>query len=213
MSLGHLSLILAVCCAPLLAQDSAPPTVSTAELGFAYHIPAGWDVIDAQSTLPIVKQRQLEKAKTEEEKKEIACIQIPISARRGDPPSFLAVIALPLVCFGQVLTEKDLPGFAQGSSEGPRQIFDFGDPVSTTYSLGSHHMWIERAKGNPKGHPEMAYTLEVACGLLKESAVCWMTVARDEPSLKVFESTAVTLDNDFFAELVPATAFEKKPAS
>ena len=71
MSLRHLSLILAVCCAPLLAQDSAPPTVSTAELGFAYHIPAGWDVIDAQSTLPIVKQRQLEKAKTEEEKKEI----------------------------------------------------------------------------------------------------------------------------------------------
>jgi hypothetical protein len=74
-------------------------------------------------------------------------------------------------------------------------------------------MWIERAKGNPKGHPEMGYTLEVACGLLKESAVCWMAVARDELSLKVFESTAVTLDNDFFAELVPATAFEKKPAS
>jgi hypothetical protein len=169
-------------------------------------------VVDAQSTLPIVKERRLAKAKTEAEKKEIACLQIPISARRGDPPSFIAAVGLPLVCFGQVMTEKDLPGFAQGSSEGSREIFDFGDPVFSTYSLGSHHIWIERAKGNPKGHPEMAYTLEVACSLLKKSAVCWMAVARDDQSLKDFESTAVTLDNDFFAELVPATAFEKKPA-
>ena len=213
MSLRHLSLILVICCAPLLAQDPAAPAASTKELGFAYHVPAGWDLIDAQSTLPIVKQRELEKAKTDVEKKEIGCITIPISARRGDPPSFIAVVGLPLGCFGEALTENDLPGFAEGSSEGPRQIFDFGDPVTGTYSLGNHHMWIERARGNPKGHPEMAYTLEITCSLLKESAVCWMTVARDDQSLKAFESTAVTLDNDFFAELVPATAFEKTPAS
>jgi hypothetical protein len=213
MNLRLLSLIFAICCAPLLAQEPAVTNVSTAELGFTYHIPAGWEAVDAQSTLPEVKQRRLEKAKTEDEKKEIACIQIPISARRADPPSFLAVVGLPLGCFGQLLTERDLPGFAQGSSEGPREIFDFGDPVFSTYSLGSHHIWIERAKGNPKGHPEMVYTLEVACSLLKKSAVCWMTVAGDDQALKDFESTAVTLDNDFFAELVPATAFEKKPAS
>jgi|SRR6516165_2295121 hypothetical protein len=213
MNLHYLGLFLTICCAQLPAQDPAPTALSTTELGFAYHIPAGWVAVDAQSTLPEVKKQRLEKAKTDEEKKEIACIQIPISARRGAPPSFLAVIGLPLGCFGQVMTEKDLPGFAEGSSEGPREIFEFGDPFFGTYSLGSHHIWIERAKGNPKGHPEMPYTLEVACSLLKKAAVCWMAVAGDAQALRDFESTAVTLDNDFFAELVPATAFETKPAS
>jgi hypothetical protein len=213
MNLRHLCLLLAICCAPLLAQDPASLPSSTTELGFAYHIPAGWVAVDAQSTLPEVKKQRLEKAETDEEKKEITCIQIPMSARRAAPPSFLAVVGLPFGCFGQVLTEKDLPRFAEGSSEGPREIFDFGDPVFSSYSLGSHHFWIERAKGNPKGHPEMAYTLEVACSLLKKAAVCWMAVAGDDLALKDFESTAVTLDSDFFPELVPAAAFEKKPAS
>ena len=135
------------------------------------------------------------------------------SARARDaPPSFLAAMALPFDCVGQILTEKDLPGFAEGASEGPRAIFDFGEPAYGSYKLGSHSMWIERAKGNPKGHPEMGYTLEIACSLLKKAAVCWMTVAGDEASLKQFEGNAVTLDGDFFTEIVPATAFERSPA-
>jgi hypothetical protein len=197
--------------APLIAQDSATPAVTPEDLGFTYRLPSGWDVIDAQSTLPEIKKHQAETAKTDEEKKEIACIQIPLSARRGAPPSFLAAIALPFDCFGQVMTEKELPGFAEGSSQGPRAVFDFADPVYNTYSMGSHSMWIERAKGNPKGHPEMGYTLEIACSLLKKTAVCWMTMAGDDQSLKQFEETAVTLDGDFFPQLVPATAFDKKP--
>jgi hypothetical protein len=199
--------------APLLAQAPAVPAPSTQELGFTYHIPSGWEATDAQSTLPEVKRQQTEKAKTDEEKREIACVQIPISAKRDAPPSFLAAMALPFDCFGQIMTEKDLPGFAEGSSEGPKAIFDFGDPVYGSYSMGKHNIWIERAKGNPKGHPEMAYTLEIACSLLKKAAVCWMTVAGDDQALKEFEGTAVTLDGDFFPQLVPATAFEKKPAS
>ncbi len=200
----------------MLAQAQAFTTPSTEELGFTYHIPSGWEATDAQSTLPEVKKQQTEKAKTDEEKREIACVQIPISAKRDDaPPSFLAAMALPFDCFGQVMTEKDLPEFAEGSSEGPKAIFDFGDPVYGSYSMGKHNIWIERAKGNPKGHPEMAYTLEIACSLLKKAAVCWMTVAGDDQALKEFEGTAVTLDGDFFPQLVPATAFEKekKPAS
>jgi hypothetical protein len=74
-------------------------------------------------------------------------------------------------------------------------------------------MWIERAKGSPKGHPEMPYTLEIACSLLKRAAVCWMTVAGDDQALKDFEGNAVVLDGDFFSQLVPATAFDEKPAS
>jgi len=197
------------------AQEPAPSvSAPTAEqIGFTYRVPSGWIAVDAQSTLPEVKERQLANAKTEEEKKEIACIQVPISARKGPPPSFLAGVALPFDCLGQSLTEKDLPALAEGSSQGPRAIFDFGEPEVGAYSLGNHKMWIERANGSPKGHPEMPYTLEIACSLLKRAAVCWMTVAADDASLKAFESNAVTLDGDFFAELVPATAFDKKPGS
>ena len=197
----------------LIGQETPAPTVTPETFGFTFHLPQGWEAIDAQSTLPEVKARQTANAKTDEEKKEIACIQIPVSARQGPPPSFLAVMALPFDCVGQILTEKDLPAFAEGASEGPRAIFDFGDPEFGSYSLGSHHMWVERAKGNPKGHPDIPYTLEISCSLLQKAAVCWMTVAIDGPALKGFESNAVTLDKDFFPELVPANAFEKKPAS
>jgi len=200
-------------CAAAQQQEVPAPAPTPADLGFSYHLPSGWDAIDAQSTLPEVKARQTAKAKTDEEKKEISCIQVPVSARKGPPPSFLAAMALPFACFGQIMTEKDLPGFAEGASEGPRAIFDFGEPTFGSYKLGNHSIWIERAKGNPKGHPEMGYTLEIACSLLKRSAVCWMTVAGDDASLKQFEGNAVTLDGDFFLELVPATAFEKKPGA
>jgi hypothetical protein len=200
-------------CAMGQQQNAPAPAPTPNEFGFNYHLPSGWEAIDAQSTLPEVKARQTANAKTDEEKKEIACIQIPLSARKGSPVSFLAAMALPFDCFGQIMTEKDLPGFAEGASEGPRAVFDFGEPMFGSYKLGSHSMWIERAKGNPKGHPEMEYTLEIACSLLKRAAVCWMTVAGDQDSLRQFEGNAATLDGDFFSELVPATAFEKKPGS
>lgn len=207
-------MILALLCfPPLWSQQTAPPAATPESFGFSYHLPSGWEAIDAQSTLPEVKQRQTANAKSDEEKKEIACVQVPLSARKGAPPSFLAVMALPFDCFGQIVTEKDLPGFAEGASEGPRAIFDFDDPVYGEYTLGKHHMWVERAKGSPKGHPEMPYTLEIACGLLQKAAVCWMTVAGDDNALKGFEGNSVTLDSDFFSELVPAAAFDKKPAS
>jgi hypothetical protein len=200
-------------CAVGQQQQVPVPAPTPNDFGFEFHVPSGWEAIDAQSTLPEVKAQQTAKAKTDEEKKEIACVQVPVSARKGQPPSFLAAMALPFDCFGQIMTEKDLPGFAEGASEGPRAFFDFGEPTFGSYKLGDHSMWIERAKGSPKGHPEMGYTLEVACSLLKRAAVCWMTVAGDDASLKQFEGTAATLDDDFFAELVPATAFEKKPGA
>lgn len=203
-------LLAALCCVSLLSQQ---PAVTPESFGFSYLLPSGWVAIDAQSTLPEVKQRQIANAKSDEEKKEIGCIQVPVSARKGPPQSFLAVMALPFDCFGQIVTEKDLPGFAEGASEGPRAVFDFGDPEFGEYSLGKHHMWVERAKGNPKGHPEMPYTLEIACGLLQKAAVCWMTVAGDDQALKEFEGNTVTLDGDFSAQLVPSTAFDKKPGS
>lgn len=215
MNLRFLLLFFSLIAASLSAQEPAAPVPAATpeQIGFTYHVPAGWEAIDAQSTLPEVKARQLANAKTSEEKQEIACIQVPVSAKNGPPPSFLVAMALPYSCLGQVLTDKDLPAFAEGGSQGPRAIFDFGEPEYGAYSLGKHKVWIERAKGSPKGHPEMPYTLEIACSLLKKAAVCWMAVAADDASLKAFESNAVTLDGDFFTEFVPTNAFEKKPGS
>jgi hypothetical protein len=72
-------------------------------------------------------------------------------------------------------------------------------------------MWIERAKGTPKGHPEISYTIEISCGLLKKAAVCWMAMAADDMALHTFERGVVTLDGGSSEALVPPTAFDKKP--
>jgi hypothetical protein len=111
------------------------------------------------------------------------------------------------------MSARDLPGFAQGASEGIKQSFDITDPVYGDYALGTHSMWIERAKGTPKGHPDAPYTVEIACTLLKKGAVCWMALAASDDALKTIEGGAVALEGDSPTALVPATAFEKKPAS
>jgi hypothetical protein len=73
-------------------------------------------------------------------------------------------------------------------------------------------VWIERAKGTSKSHPELAYTIEVVCSLVKKAAVCWMAMAADDAALRVFEHGVVTLDGDSAGALVPPTAFDKKPS-
>jgi hypothetical protein len=80
------------------------------------------------------------------------------------------------------------------------------------YALGTHRLWIERAKGSLKGHLETQYTVEIACSMLKKGAACWMTMAADEASLRAFERGRVTLDGEAAAPLVPSTAFDKAPS-
>jgi hypothetical protein len=218
-----LPILLAISGIPSLGQAPAPTQVApspaapeikahVSQLGFSYSVPTDWEVVDAQGTLPKAKADADKNATSDEEKKGLECVQVVFSARRGDPASVLVAVALPFDCFGQQMTEKDLPGFAEGASEGLKQSFDVGDPISGNYTLGSHSMWIERAKGNPKGHPELAYTVEIACGLVKKAAVCWMAMAADDAALRVFEQGAVTLDGDSAEALVPPNAFEKKPS-
>lgn len=180
-------------------------------LGFTYSVPGDWDVIDASATLPDVKQQAQQNATSDMEKKGAACVSIALTARHGAPTSVMVIVELPFDCLGQTATEHDLPGFAQGASEGLKQSFDLAEPVFGSYTLGTHNLWIERAKGTPKGHTEMPYTVEIACSLLKKGAVCWMAMAADEASLKVFESGAVVLEDDPATALVPAGAFDKKP--
>jgi hypothetical protein len=210
-------LLALLCCAAavtLPAQTSAPvptPVPHTGVLGFTYSIPSDWEVVDAHPMLPAVKQEQSKSATSDEEKKGIECVQLSLTARHGTPASVIVIVELPYDCFGQTMTDKDLPGFAQGASEGLKKSFNISDPTYGAYQLGSHSFWIERAKGVVIDHPEANYTVEIACTLLKRGAACWMAMASDAAALQTFEGGAVSLDGETAAALVPANAFEKKP--
>jgi hypothetical protein len=199
----------------LIAQAPVLTTESHASnLGFSYALPSDWDVVNSAPTLSDVKQQAQQNASSEDEKKGVGCVELALTAKHGDPPSVVVVVQLPFDCFGQTMSSKDLPGFAQGAAEGIRQSFDISAPVYGDYKLGSHSMWVERAKGTPKGHPEVPpYTIEISCTLLKKGAVCWMAVAANDASLKIIEDGAATLEGEAPTALVPATAFAKKPAS
>jgi hypothetical protein len=194
------------------AQD-VPSETHASDLGFTYAIPNGWEIVNSNPTLPSVKQQAQQNATSDDEKKGVACVQIALTARHGAPASVLVIVELPFSCFGQSMSTKDLPGFAQGASEGIKQSFDISEPVSADYTLGSHSMWIERAKGAPKGHPEAPYTVEITCTLLKKGAVCWMALAASDDALKLLEGGAVALEGESPAALVPAGVFDKKPAT
>lgn len=199
---------------PVLAQTPSAPATQThsSEIGFSYTLPADWQAIDTKPSLPVVQEQVTKSAKTEEEKKGIACVQIALTARHGDPASVVVIVALPFDCFGQTMNERDLPGFASGASEGLKNTFDISSPQYGSYSLGSHSMWIERASGSVKDHPEMKYTIETVCSVLKKGAVCWMAMAADEASLHTFEQAPVVLDSEQPARLVPTDALAKKPS-
>lgn len=195
------------------AQAQTAPQVQTSGLGFTYTLPSDWQVLSAASTLSSVKEQAQQNAVSDEEKKGVACVQVALTARRGDPASVLVIVQLPFDCFGQSMSAKDLPGFAQGAAEGIKQNLDLSNPVNASYSLGSHSVWVERSKGAPKGYPESTYTVEIACTVLKKGAVCWMTMAASDDALKELESSPVELEGEKQTALVPANAFEKKPAS
>jgi hypothetical protein len=214
MTACFLAAILFSSSAALLAQAPATaPTlqVHTSPLGFEYSIPSDWEVVDTSATLPTVQQQVTQAATSEDEKKGIACAQVALTARHGSPTSVVVLVALPFDCFGQQMAESDLAGFASGASEGLKKSFDITDPSHVTYSLGAHSMWIERARGTPIGHPEMPYTIETVCTILKKGAVCWMTMAATDTELGTFERGAVTLDGAASPSLVPAGTFAKKP--
>jgi len=199
--------------AALTAQSAAtaPAADPVAALGFSYRLPSDWTLVASKpqsqtATPPAVLPLQ-------PAPKGAACIRVPETARHGDPASVIVVVALPFDCFGQAMTADDLPGFGSGAADGLKQAFDLSAPVESSYSLGNHPFWAERAKGNPKGHNELQYTLEIVCGVLKKSAVCWMAMAADQASLRAFEQMSVSLDSDAATPLVPDAAFDKAPSA
>jgi hypothetical protein len=203
------------CCASLAAQTADAPPASqdaAAGIGYSYQLPPDWTVIEPKpSPQPPAPTASLAP------KKGTACISVSRTAKHGDPASVIVVVELPFDCYGQIMTGQDLAGFGSGIADGLKQAFDIASPVLGTYTLGSHSLWIERARGNSKDQTQaqngVQYTVEVACTVLKKAAVCWMTTAADEASLHAFEQMPVTLDQEAAAPLVPAAAFDKAPAA
>jgi len=208
-----LMLVLAFCCASLTAQaPQEPPHPSVSTLGFSYTLPAAWQLVHAAPTPPPAQQNPQHPAEKKARKQDITCAHAVFSARRGDAASTIVVVALPFACYGRGMTPKNLPGFAAGVSKGLRQHFTISSPAFGSYTLGSHSFWIERAVGVPKGHPNVRYTVEITCSILKSSAVCWMTASASAGGLRDFEKGLVTLDGEPPAALVPESAFAKNPS-
>jgi hypothetical protein len=194
----------------LSAQPSQPAANSEA-FGFSYHLPSDWQVAPDKSALPAARENAEQSAKSPGQVLSVACAQVVLSAQNGKPPSVVVISALPFACYGQPMTAKDLPHFAAGVSDGLRQNFNVTNPVYGAYALGTHNFWIERAVGIPKNRPGAVYTLEIACTVLKESAVCWMTLANSATALRDFEQGVVKLDGEPPMVLVPINAFVKNP--
>ena len=209
--------LLILCAATLAAQVPATPAgtpaaqAHTSDLGFSYSIPSDWEVVDVNPSLPAVRQKVENEAASEDERKGAACAQVALTARHGAPVSVIVVVALPFACFGQEMTDKDLPDFGSGASEGLKKSFNLANPHRGAYSLGTHSIWIERARGTIIVHADTTYTVETVCSILKKGAVCWMTMAADDAALQTFEHGAVALDDDAATALVPANAFQKNP--
>jgi hypothetical protein len=200
-----------VLCSLLAAQAPAPQDLA-GHLGFTYDLPPDWTVVEAKPSAQEIKTAPAEAPTTVEQKKGTACIQVALTAMHGAPSSVIVVMALPFDCYGQAMSDQDLEGFGSGAADSLKGDFDLTDPVFGEYALGTHRLWIERAKGNLKGQLETQYTVEIACSMLKRGAACWMTMAADEASLRAFERGRVTLDGEAAAPLVPSTAFDKAPS-
>jgi hypothetical protein len=197
--------------APAKTPASAPQT-SNSDIGFSYGLPAEWETVP-EPPPPAPLPDVIANPKLAIVKKGTACVQVTFTARHGNPASVVVVVALPFACYGQTMTASDLLGFGAGAAEELKEIFEVGaNPVQGNYSLGSHSMWIERAKGAPKGHPENQYTFEMVCSVLEKGAVCWMAMAADDASLQAFEQGAVSLDGEPASALVPASALPNKPS-
>jgi hypothetical protein len=177
--------------------------VDDSDVGFTYSLPADWEFV-APATAPKITVPFPDAVAA---KRGDACVEVVFTAKHGSPASVVVVVALPFACYGQSMNPGDLANFGAGAAEGMKQTFDITDPVEGNYTLGSHAVWIERAKGTPKGHPEKPFTFEIACTVLNKGTVCWMTMATDWPSLRDFQRSPVALDGDAFDALVPPHSF------
>ena len=186
---------------PLAA--ALPPQVQRDDVGFSYSLPADWEFVATPTAHKSVAPYPTLAAP----RKGDACVDVALTAKHGAPASVVVVLALPFACYGQTLRASDLASVGAGAAGGMKQAFEITGQVEANYSLGSHAVWIERAKGTPKNRPENPFTFEIACTVLTKGAACWMTMAADAAALEAFEQGAVSLEGEGPAALVPASAF------
>jgi hypothetical protein len=191
---------------PKSAATALPPQVENSDVGFSYKLPADWQFV----ALPPVPPAPVPFPGIVGAKKGDACVEVVLTARHGAPASAVVVTALPFACYGQTMQPGDLAKLGAGAAEGLKQTFDIANPVEGNYTLGSHAVWIERARGTPKGRPGDSFIFETACTILAKGAVCWTAMAADPASLHAFEKAPVTLEGERFGALVPASAFVSK---
>ena len=188
------------------ASSATSPQVQRSDIGFSYRLPPDWEVVaPARAATAETPYHTLAASK-----KGDACVEVAFTAKHGAPASVVVILALPFSCYGQAMKTSDLKNLGAGAAEGMKQTFEVTEAVEGNYSLGSHAVWIERAKGTPKYHPESRFTFEIACTVLEKGAACWMAMAADAAGLHEFEEGMVSLDNESPAALVPATAFPNK---
>lgn len=192
---------------PLAAQA---PQVRSDTFGFSFSLPDDWQMIVPKSQAG--QQRRTPQGTAEEIKKGMACLQVPMTARHGEPASVIVVDVLPFDCLGQTMAAQDLPEFGAGIAAGLKTILDFLSPVTASYALAGHKLWIERVKAVPKGKTAPVSTIEITCTILEKGAICWMVNAADETGLQAFETAPVTLEGSPIHRLVPAQVFTSTPA-
>ncbi|MGA3160267.1 MAG: hypothetical protein ABSC77_03545 [Terracidiphilus sp.] len=219
--------LLFLCAATLAAQTPAtpdnalvpippPPSPSdtlthSSDLGFSYSIPADWEVVETTKPMLPEAAQQVARNFGNEAAKMAACLQLPLTAHHGNPPSTIAVAGLFFDCVGHTYTTQDLPSVASDVSDNLKNNLQIANPVSSTYTLGTHSVWIQRVSGSLIGHPEINRTMETVCSTLKKGVVCWMILATDNDALQTFENGMVTLDDDAATALVPANTLQTKP--
>jgi hypothetical protein len=180
------------------------------DLGFSYSLPSNWEIVNTKPMLPAMLQKAARDYGNEAAKM-AACLQIPLTAHHGNPPSAIAVMGLSFDCVGHPYTASDIPSVASNVTDSMKNSIQITNPVINTYTLGTHILWIQRGSGSLAGHPEINRTVETVCSILKKGIVCWVTMAADDAALQTFENGAVTLDDDAATALVPADALQKKP--
>jgi hypothetical protein len=193
------------------SKPAAEGATHSNDLGFSYSLPSDWVVEDTAPMLPAAQQHAANSTTSAQGKKDAGCMQLPLKATHGDPASTVVVVGLTYDCAGQRFTDADLAGFAGGVAGSLKKTWTIIDPVYGAYMLGTHSLWIERAVGNPIAHPETKRTIEVVCGMLKNSAVCWMAFFVNDKDLTAFEGSRVSLDGEPTVGLVAKSALAKKP--
>ena len=206
-----IAILLVLFGASLHAQTpgGAAPVTYASKLGFSYSAPTNWEVVDTKPIPLAPRPLGQQNAKSDLESRLAECSQTELTLRHASsPPVTVVVTTAPFDCIGRSLSEKDFPRFVLRASRRLTNEYDVSARAFGGYTLGSHDVWIERAKVSPKGHPESPAMVELACSLLKKASVCWMADA-DEAALKEFEHCAVTLDGESAPALVPASAAAK----